>query len=269
MNSSRYFLNFGIILSLLLIFCCAGCMPMSDIQKASSKGSMVKVDALLEKGVDIDDFSPLHGTPLSIAADQGDMAMVQHLLDKGADIDLCSPLSTAVWDGHAEITRLLIEKGADVNSGWQSGSALQRAAEKNRADMVTLLLTAGADPDGSGGGDPLWIAAFRGYDDVVLQLLAAGANPNLRNCLDVAVRHSPSFVTIYLLLENGADVDARDQQDMSALHFAALYGRTEPVRLLLKYGAKVEFVAESGKTAEDYARENGYPVIVEMLSVKQ
>ncbi|MCD6581240.1 MAG: ankyrin repeat domain-containing protein [Desulfuromusa sp.] len=267
MNSSRYFLTFGILLSLFLIIGCAGCMPMSDIQKASSKGSIAKVNALLEKGVDINDFSPLHGTPLSIAAGQGDTVMVQHLLDKGANINSCSPLSAAVWDGHAEIAQLLIERGADVNSGWQSDSPLQRAAEQNRVDMVTLLLAANADPDGNGRGDPLWIAAYRGYDDVVLQLLVAGANPNLRDCLDVAVRHSPSLVTTHLLLENGADVNVRDEQDMSALHFAALYGRTEHVRLLVKHGANVAFVAESGKTAEDYARENGYPVIVEMLSV--
>ena len=125
---------------------------------------------------------------------------------------------------------------------------------------------ADADPDGNGQGGPLWIAAYRGYDDVVFQLLVAGANPNLHDCLDVAVRHSPSLVTTHLLLESGADVNMRDEQGLSALHFAALYGRIEHVRLLLKHGAKVDFVAESGKTAEDYARENGYPVIVEMLS---
>ena len=267
MNSSRYFLTFGILLSLFLIIGCAGCMPMSDIQKASSKGSISKVDALLEKGVDINDFSPLHGTPLSIAAGQGDMAMVQHLLDKGADIDLCFPLSAAAWNGHTEIARLLIKKGANVNNGWNCGSPLRCAAKQNHLDMVSMLLAANADPDGSEQGAPLWIAAYRGYDDVVLQLLEAGANPNLKDCLDVAVRHSPSLVTTYLLLESGANANARDQQGMTALHFAALYGRTEHVKLLLKHDAKVEFIAESGKTAEDYARENGYSMIVEMLSV--
>lgn len=251
----------------VFIVCYTGCAPMSDIQKATSLGDLTRVDQLLDRGDDINDFSPVHGTPLRIAAEKGDMAMVIHLLDQGADLDPGSPLTGTALAGHVDIARLLIDRGADVNNGgWNADSPLEQATRENQQGMVALLLTAHANPDGDGRGQPLWIASYRGYDDIVRQLLQAGADPNLQDCLDMAVRHSSSDNTTRLLLEGGADVKRVDGLGMTPLHSGALYGRTERVRLLLEYGADKKSKDNSGKTPESYALEEDYQAVLKLLS---
>ena len=55
---------------------------------------------------------------------------------------------------------------------------------------------------------------------------------------------------VRLLLERGADVNARADNDGSTpLHEASRYGALEVVRLLLEHGADVEAVDVDGKTA--------------------
>lgn len=266
MNFVRIELTSRIATALLLAVFCVGCMPMPPLQKAVSHGSMPEVDILLAQGADINSDNPLHGTALTVAARNQDMPMIMHLLDKGADVNSGSPLSIAAWNGNETLARLLIAKGADVNKSGNSGLPLYLAAEQNNSGMVSLLLAAGAHPDGNGDGSPLHIASYRGYDDIVRKLLEARANPNLNGSLSAAVRFSPSLLTSRLLLEHGADVNASDERGMTALHDAAIAGRIAQVQLLLRHGAKPEMADHSGKLALDYARENNYPDIVNVLT---
>jgi len=56
-----------------------------------------------------------------------------------------TPLMTAVWKGHLEITKFLIESGADPKVAVSSGTtALLIACESQRDDLVEELLKAGA-----------------------------------------------------------------------------------------------------------------------------
>lgn len=100
-------------------------------------------------------------------------------LTSGADVDL---LTLAAHGGSVPAVRLLLERGADPDSG-----ALHAAATAGRAEVVTVLLAAGAsvdrrDPDT--GRTPLHAAVAAGPDPgagaaaVVRELLAAGADVN-------------------------------------------------------------------------------------------
>ena len=66
-----------------------------------------------------------------------------------------------------------------------------------------------------------------------------------------------------LLLDRGLDVDARYKHDLTALMWAAGYGRC--VKLLLERGADPKLRDDRGKTAADIAREQGYQDVAALL----
>jgi len=86
-------------------------------------------------------------------------------------------------------------------------------------------------------------ASYNGYVDIVVRLLlGAGANVDAKNnwnetALIYASRNDFSEAA-RLLLEAGANIDAKDYNGWTALIWASRYGHVEVVRLLKKYGAK-------------------------------
>jgi ankyrin repeat protein len=84
----------------------------------------------------------------------------------------------------AEVVRLLLAHGADAKEAIRNGSTpLHAAAYTGDPELVSLLLSAGADPNavqhpqGTADTTPLSIAAGRGDVDAVRVLLDAGADP--------------------------------------------------------------------------------------------
>ena len=132
-------------------------------------------------------------SPLATATYKGQMDMVRELLNN-KDIDIneitaCdmtsptmgyTPLMCAVEGGHIEIVKLLLSKGADVNTKSGRGTALHVAVERGHAEIVRLLLDNGADLSiiGSPGpasnslrGTPLQIAQEKGQNTIIARML--------------------------------------------------------------------------------------------------
>jgi uncharacterized protein len=91
---------------------------------------------------------------LHLAAAFADRETVMTLLDAGADVRQVSQTPMRNQALHAllalskdaDVTRLLIERGADVNAAQTAGyRPLHQAAVAGREDLVLLLLNAGAD----------------------------------------------------------------------------------------------------------------------------
>jgi ankyrin repeat protein len=71
---------------------------------------------------------------------------------------------------------------------------------------------------------------------------------------------------VALLLDRGADPNARQQVGYTPLMGAANAGREDLVDLLLRHGADRTLVNDEGKTAADIARERGHAAVAARLS---
>ncbi|KAF1930669.1 HET-domain-containing protein [Didymella exigua CBS 183.55] len=92
---------------------------------------------------------------------------------------IATPLYYAAQLGLNRITRLLLDRGADVNSqGGEYGNALQAASVEGEEQVVKMLLDRGADVNAQGGeyGSALQAALYGGHEQVVKMLLDAGAH---------------------------------------------------------------------------------------------
>jgi ankyrin repeat protein len=78
----------------------------------------------------------------------------------------------------------------------------------------------------------------------------------------VSARHGE---VVALLLERGADPNARQQEGWTALHGAAHNGDAETVEALLLHGADPALRHEGGKRAADLAGEAGHDALARRL----
>jgi len=115
----------------------------------------------------------------------------------------------------------------DLNApyGEEGKSLLQVAIECRQTKTARYLLQKGANPNQTVRGFPLLISA------VVMQ----------------------NFDMVKLLLNYGAEVDAKDEKGNTALIFAAYMGNVEIARLLVREGSDYNYENAAGKTPLDYA----------------
>ena len=183
-------------------------------------------------------------------------------------------LLDAVKEGDAGRLKALIEKGADPNAKDILGSpALIGAACAGQTEIVTVLLSAGADVNGRGAlvdSTALICACSEGHTETVKALVAAGADIDAQNeygqsalYLGAQGCHTES---VKVLLAAGADVNAKTVNGNTALNVAELMGCEEAVQLLKKgavaasieekiYRAPVQVTEEPKESREEIKPE--------------
>lgn len=247
------------------------------VQNNNSK--LVKV--FLEKDATVDDNkSNAEFTALHIAAQCGHTELVQYLLQNKADVNAKSfigerPLHMAAVNGHADVAIALLKKGAHVNLRNLKGfTPLHNAAKENHPKVVEILLEQGAFVEISDKvthRTPLHTAARNGNKDIVSLLLrykadvnAVSAGDKNRTSLLYAAEVHDSQLTD-LLVQSGADLNARDSDGLSPLHFASLYGYNDMVQSLINKGSNIEAKNIHQMTPIHMAARNGHRETVDIL----
>jgi ankyrin repeat protein len=172
------------------------------------------------------------------------------------------PLRFAVSQNNREMAAALLDAGADANARDPHGNMLQAA---DAAEMVDLLVEHGADVNGSGyeSGNAVILASFKAQIEKLERLIAHGADVNRpaandgRTALHVAAgwgyKGERSLTVIRILLASGADIDARDMQRQTPLHWAAQEGNRDAAELLVQNGADQTVRDNGGKAPVDYS----------------
>ena len=180
------------------------------------------------------------------AVDLGDRASVEHLLDEGANIEAMggnkeTPLMVAAEHGTAGMVKLLLERGANIHAQDESGeTALAKAAHSPDVEITKMLLAR---------------TATLAEKNQALLMLVQGL-PAVKS-LD-APEDADKFEEINdeahaeiakLLLDAGADVEARDESGNTPLMNAASYGAVMVLKVLLARGADINATDADGGTA--------------------
>eukprot|EP00913_Durusdinium_trenchii_P033243 g31120.t1 len=190
-------------------------------------------------------------TALHYAASKGHVELVRLLLDRGANIEAkddseCgTPLHLAASNDHAEVVRVLLDSGADVKAKDSQGQTpLHRAAPYAHAASSRFLLDGGAEINAKDcqGETPLHQAALQGHVEVVRFLLERKADLEVTDDdfgetplhFAAACGHKEMLGMVELLLDNRANIAAKDREGSSALDLAKKSSRSVVVELLEK-----------------------------------
>lgn len=174
---------------------------------------------------------------------------------------MSSALNYASSEGHADMTRMLLERGAEVESMAGSSNALQKACKGGHFEVAKILLENGANANSFDRWKwtPLHHAAHGGHSSLVALLLENAADPNAQSPLGLTACHIAASIgdtdTIVLLLDNKHDLKRVTRDKHTPLHEAAEGGHLSVIRLLLQRGVDVQAKTLKGQSAWDMVPE--------------
>jgi ankyrin repeat protein len=247
--------GFKLALFMLLMLNAAG-LQAAPIHDAAAAGDLETLRSLLDADPTLLESGNMHGfTPLHAACFNGQVTVAHYLIDQGADImsrdnNRFTPLHWAAYSTNADVVALLLDKGVDVNVQGTNGiSPLHRAAQRGSVHVVEILIAHDADIN-------------------IQEKFTGPVKPNdiSGTVLQIAVNFCANDDLAVLLVENGANLGAKDEQGNTGLHLAAMRGSARLAGLLIEHGADIEAVNDHERTALYYAAKHGFRSVFDVLA---
>ena len=224
------------------------------------------VAALLDAGADPVVLNRNGVSPLSLAVQNGNADIVAKLLKAGADPNALlasgeTILMTAASTGKPDVVALLLAAGAlvDQRDPEFKQTALMVAVREGQTAVVDQLIRHGAEVDAATrvGPTPAYYPPCKGTG-----CGSEGAGINRSGVPDRGERHDAKggmTPLLYaardgrvdaarLLLDNGADIEQAEANEISPLLMALLNGELEVASVLLDYGANINVDDFYGRT---------------------
>ena len=205
------------------------------------------------------------------------------------EINVWTPLQTACINNDIEAVAILLKHGADPNKTppfqlpWYA--PIQIAASNGNVDIMAILIENGADVELHGHNALIKLTKdARWYINESIPLESYKAGYSLLEQHGMSASH-PSFderpllcesallsdieVTKFLIEEKEIPANICDSDGRTALHFACLSGHSDPTKEYIQYlidlGIDPARKDSFGKTAYDYAIEDGHTEIADLL----
>ena len=228
---------------------------------------------------------------LHLAAKNNHCLMLQAMAEKGADVNITAdapaeigmtPLHSACIYGNADMVELLIKLGADDTMKNDKGETPAHMAVqkkifykeiRNEVRIKMLEALSNVDIPDNDDRTPLMLAQMQDYStayevtstflDKEVDVNHTDNNGNTALLLHTD-RHCNKDV-VKELIRAGADINAKNKDGNTALHFALKNGNIDVSRFLVKKGADYQAVNNKGETPMEIAVEKGYETVLELM----
>ncbi|CAD0058023.1 unnamed protein product, partial [Aureobasidium pullulans] len=217
---------------------------------AARWGHLDTVEYMIDRGADVNISGGRYDTALQVAAYFGHTKIVSMLLDNGFEFpdqssyDAC--YSIAAFSGQVSTVQLLLDIFAGKYTPQTVHDPLQVALYGRKERKAKALLAGYGDINQQIGyfGNALQAAICGGKLSLVETLTDYRADLGLRGRYGYPLRVAASFghrdIVQWLLTEQNADPNVKDEELGDCLQAAAVNGHAEIVALLLQHGAKIE-----------------------------
>jgi len=260
---------------------------LTPLMYACRRGKTAVVSVLLERGACVNSMSNRGSSALFEAVLAGHLEVVKILLaNPRIDINAKhsrrsnqTALMIAAQEGKLEIVSILLaHDGLKSNQkDANDNTALSHAIQSEQTTTAVYVLDHIIEPSDLDttnwkGSSALMLAASCGQNEIVEKLLNKGANSSVRDkqgggtALLRAV-DGGHFETVRIMLgQERVNVHCLDHEERGLLHGAAVGGRVEILRLLLKQGLDVNAADKKGRTPlHDACRQSDFGIVKLLL----